>query len=41
MPLSKHHRHRRGRNVALGLSLVALVVLVFAVTIVKLQGPGS
>jgi len=31
-------RERRRRNIALGLALVAFVVLVFIVTIVKLSG---
>lgn len=30
------HRRRRGRNLALGGVLLALVVLIFAVTVVKL-----
>ncbi|MEO1328109.1 MAG: hypothetical protein AAFW46_00440 [Pseudomonadota bacterium] len=36
------HRRRRGRNLAVGGVLLALVALMFAVTIVKLsQGPAS
>jgi hypothetical protein len=31
-------RARRGRNIALALGLVAFVVIVFVVTIAKLQG---
>ncbi|MFT4794514.1 MAG: hypothetical protein ACJAVR_001616 [Paracoccaceae bacterium] len=31
------HRRRRGRNIALGVLLLSFVVLVFAVTIVKLS----
>ncbi len=31
------HRRRRGRNIALGAVLLGFVVLVFAVTIVKLS----
>lgn len=30
------HRRRRGRNLAVGGALLAMVVLIFAVTIVKL-----
>ena len=37
MPDSELHRRRLGRNVFVGAILVAFVVLVFAVTIVKLQ----
>lgn len=40
MALSDRHRERRGRNVALGLFLAALVVLFFVVTLVKLKGGG-
>ncbi|MEL6234433.1 MAG: cytochrome C oxidase assembly protein [Pseudomonadota bacterium] len=35
------HRRRSGRNSALGLILGGLVVLVFAVTLVKLAGGGE
>jgi|GEM_PF-1485319 len=38
MPLSDHHQKHRGRNFALAAFLAAMVVLVFVVTIVKLQG---
>ena len=30
------HGRRRGRNIGLGLALIALVALIFAVTVVKL-----
>lgn len=36
MPISEEHQKRRGRNLALGLVLAALVVLFFVVTIVKM-----
>lgn len=32
------HRRRRGRNIALGLLLAAVVVLFYVVTIVKMSG---
>lgn len=38
MPISNEHRRRFGRNLALGLTLGALVVLFFVVSIVKMQG---
>jgi hypothetical protein len=38
MPLSEHHRHRRGRNWALAGTLFGLVVLFFIITIVKMSG---
>ena len=38
MPITERHRHRRGRNFALAGALAALVVLFFAITLVKLQG---
>ena len=37
MPITEEHRRRRGRNYALAGALLALVVLFFAVTIVRLQ----
>ena len=36
MPLHPRHRKVRGRNVALGLALGALVVLFFMITLVKM-----
>ena len=38
MPITEYHRRRRGRNLALAGVLAALVVLFFAITLVKLQG---
>ncbi|SLN33259.1 hypothetical protein [Oceanibacterium hippocampi] len=38
MPLSDEHRKKRGRNFALAGVLVALVVLFYLITIVKMQG---
>ncbi|MEM9049414.1 MAG: cytochrome C oxidase assembly protein [Pseudomonadota bacterium] len=35
------HRRRSGRNGALGVILGALVLLIFAVTVVKLAGGGE
>jgi ferric-dicitrate binding protein FerR (iron transport regulator) len=35
---SDMHRRRRGRNIALGLLLAAVVVLFYVVTIVKMSG---
>lgn len=35
------HKRRRGRNTAVLLVALALVVLIFAVTIVKLGGTGA
>jgi hypothetical protein len=40
MPISDEHRKRRGRNIALALVLGALVVLFFAITLVRLGGQG-
>jgi len=40
MPLSEHHHKQRGRNFALAAALLALVVLVFVVSLVKLQVAG-
>jgi hypothetical protein len=40
MPQSDMHRQRRGRNYALGGFLLALVVIFFVVTIVKMKGGG-
>jgi hypothetical protein len=34
----KAARDRRGRNIAIALSLVAFVVIVFAITIIKKSG---
>ena len=36
MPLSEHHKRLRGKNYALAGALLALVVLFFAITMVKL-----
>ncbi len=38
MPIGDRHRERRGRNLAMAWLLVAVVVLFFVVTIVKLKG---
>jgi hypothetical protein len=40
MPIDDLHRRRRGRNLALGAFLLALAVLFFVITIVKLKGAG-
>ncbi len=40
MPLSEQHRRKRGRNFALAGFLVVLIVLFFAVSIVKMKGGG-
>jgi hypothetical protein len=40
MPVTERHRRMRGRNLALGGFLLALVLLFFVVTIVKMQGGG-
>ena len=40
MPIGDMHRERRGRNWALAGVLLALVVLFFVVTIVKMTGHG-
>ncbi|MDP6708995.1 MAG: hypothetical protein QF893_21840 [Alphaproteobacteria bacterium] len=40
MPLSEEHRRKRGRNFALAGVLLLLVVLFFAVTVVKMKGGG-
>jgi hypothetical protein len=40
MPQSDMHRQRRGRNYALGAFLLALVIIFFVVTIVKMKGGG-
>lgn len=40
MPVTEQHRRMRGRNLALGGFLLALVLLFFLVTIVKIQGAG-
>jgi hypothetical protein len=39
MPLSDRHRQKRGRNYALAAALLALVVLFFIVSIVKMSTP--
>ncbi|MBL27320.1 MAG: hypothetical protein CMM50_07205 [Rhodospirillaceae bacterium] len=38
MPISEEHKRRRGRNYALAGVLLALVVLFFVVTMVKIGG---
>lgn len=38
MPISEMHRRRRSRNIALGLALVAWVVIIFLVSLVKVSG---
>ncbi len=38
MPLSEHHKKRRGRNLALAAVLFGLVILFFFITIAKLKG---
>ena len=40
MPITEEHRKRRGRNFALAGFLLFLVVLFFAVTLVKMGGAG-
>ena len=40
MPITDQHRRMRARNLALGGVLLALVVLFFIVTIVKMRGIG-
>jgi hypothetical protein len=40
MPITGQHRRMRARNLALGGFLLALVVLFFVVTIVKMKGIG-
>ena len=37
-PAHEMHRRRFGRNVGLGVALAAFVVLVFALTVVKVTG---
>ncbi len=41
MPLHDEHRRRRGRNIALGIALGALVVLFYLITMVKMSGQGG
>ena len=38
MPLTDLHRRRRGRNFAVGGALLALVILFFFITIIKMSG---
>lgn len=38
MPVTEEHRRRRGRNLALAGVLLALVVLFFILTLVKMGG---
>jgi hypothetical protein len=38
MPLHEEHKRRRARNLALGLTLGALVVLFFLITLAKMAG---
>ena len=40
MPITDQHRRMRGCNLALGGFLLALVLLFFLVTVVKMQGGG-
>jgi hypothetical protein len=40
MPITEEHKKRRGRNFALAGFLLFLVVLFFAVTLVKMGGTG-
>ena len=40
MPIGEEHKKRRGRNFALAGFLLFLVVLFFAVTLVKMGGAG-
>ena len=40
MPITEEHNRRRGRNFALAGFLAFLVVLFFAVTLVKMGGAG-
>ncbi len=42
MPIHEEHRKRRGKNIALALSLAAFVVLLFFVTLARMKaGAGS
>ncbi len=44
MPITREHdlhRRRRSRNVGVGLTLVAFIALVFALTVAKVQRGGS
>ena len=41
MPITKEHKRRRGRNFALLAVLVGLVVMFYAMTIVRMGGAGS
>ena len=40
MPLSIEHKKRRGRNIAVGLALLGVVVLFYVITLVKMGGTG-
>jgi len=35
------HRRRAGRNIGVGVTLVVFIVLIFGLTIAKVQGGGS
>ncbi len=38
MPISERHKRLRGRNLALGAALLALAVIFFLATLVKIGG---
>jgi hypothetical protein len=38
MPIGEEHKRRRGRNLALAGALLALVLLFFVATLVKMSG---
>lgn len=40
MTLPDENKRRRGRNILLGATLMALVILFYVLTIVKLKGGG-
>lgn len=41
MPITEHHRRQKGKNLALAGVLLAMVVLFFAITIVRMGGAPS
>ncbi len=38
MPIENTHKRRRGRNIALALVLVGLIVLLYLITLVRMGG---
>ncbi len=40
MPITQRHKRRRNKNLALAGTLLGLVVLFFAITLVKMGGPS-